>query len=99
MRGGLLGDIGSLCRACQAGVSAAERHDVAGIDHCYEYCAAAVLLANHGPVVAGKNLEAAVYATEELEETAKLYLLLRGENPRGLTPEQVAELEARFPRD
>ncbi|GED46660.1 3-oxo-tetronate 4-phosphate decarboxylase [Vreelandella aquamarina] len=59
----------------------------------------AVLLANHGPVVAGKNLEAAVYATEELEETAKLYLLLRGENPRGLTPEQVAELEACFPRD
>ena len=32
-------------------------------------------------------------------ETAKLYLLLRGENPRGLTPEQVAELEACFPRD
>ncbi|BBI54035.1 hypothetical protein HORIV_64560 [Vreelandella olivaria] len=59
----------------------------------------AVLLANHGPVVAGKNLETAVYATEELEETAKLYLLLRGENPRGLTQEQVAELEARFPKD
>tara|TARA_Y100001001_G_scaffold24399_1_gene20587 strand:+ start:199 stop:846 length:648 start_codon:yes stop_codon:yes gene_type:complete len=59
----------------------------------------AVLLANHGPVVAGKSLEAAVYATEELEETAKLFLLLRGQNPRGLTPEQVEELEARFPRD
>ncbi|RAH38092.1 MULTISPECIES: 3-oxo-tetronate 4-phosphate decarboxylase [unclassified Halomonas] len=59
----------------------------------------AVLLANHGPVVAGKSLEAAVYATEELEETAKLFLLLRGQDPRGLTPEQVAELEARFPRD
>ncbi|MDI5985366.1 aldolase [Halomonas sp. M4R5S39] len=59
----------------------------------------AVLLANHGPVVAGKTLEAALYATEELEETAKLYLLLRGQNPRCLTPEQVAELEARFPRD
>lgn len=58
----------------------------------------AVLLANHGPVVAGKNLEAAVYATEELEETAKLFLMLRGENPRALTTEQVAELEARFPR-
>lgn len=58
----------------------------------------AVLLANHGPVVAGKSLEAAVYATEELEETAKLFLLLRGENPRALTPDQVAELEARFPR-
>ena len=60
---------------------------------------AAVLLANHGPVVAGKSLEAAGYATEELEETAKLFLLLRGQNPRGLTPEQVEELEARFPRD
>jgi ribulose-5-phosphate 4-epimerase/fuculose-1-phosphate aldolase len=59
----------------------------------------AVLLANHGPVVAGKSLETAVYATEELEETAKLFLLLHGRNPRGLTPEQVAELEARFPRD
>lgn len=59
----------------------------------------AVLLANHGPVVAGKSLEAAVYATEELEETARLFLLLRGQNPRCLTPDQVAELEARFPRD
>ncbi|GHC16603.1 3-oxo-tetronate 4-phosphate decarboxylase [Aidingimonas halophila] len=59
----------------------------------------AVLLANHGPVVAGKSLEAAVYATEELEETAKLFLLLHGRNPRALTEEQVAELEARFPRD
>lgn len=59
---------------------------------------AAVLLANHGPVVAGKTLEAAVYATEELEETAKLHLLTRGLNPRLLTPEQVAEVEARFPR-
>ena len=39
-----------------------------------------VLLANHGPVVAGETLEAAVFATEELEETAKLYLLLRGMN-------------------
>jgi ribulose-5-phosphate 4-epimerase/fuculose-1-phosphate aldolase len=59
----------------------------------------AVLLANHGPVVAGKSLEAAVYATEELEETAKLFLLLQGRHPRCLTAEQVAELEARFPRD
>ncbi|MCE8030041.1 3-oxo-tetronate 4-phosphate decarboxylase [Billgrantia desiderata] len=57
----------------------------------------AVLLANHGPVVAGKDLEAAVYATEELEETAKLFLLLRGENPRALNEEQVAELQRRFP--
>lgn len=45
----------------------------------------AVMLANHGPVIAGKELEAAVYAMEELEETAKLALLLRGANPRMLT--------------
>ncbi len=40
------------------------------------YCA--VLLANHGPVVAGRSLEGAVWAMEELEETAKLALLLQG---------------------
>jgi ribulose-5-phosphate 4-epimerase/fuculose-1-phosphate aldolase len=53
----------------------------------------AVLLANHGPVVTGATLEAAIYATEELEETSKLYLLLRGLKPRYLSPEQVAELK------
>jgi ribulose-5-phosphate 4-epimerase/fuculose-1-phosphate aldolase len=55
-----------------------------------------VLLANHGPVVAGDTLEAAVFATEELEETAKLYLLLRGLNPRYLSPEQVKDLTKVF---
>ena len=55
-----------------------------------------VLLANHGPVVAGDSLEAAVFATEELEETAKLYLLLRNLNPRCLTPAQVEDLAATF---
>jgi ribulose-5-phosphate 4-epimerase/fuculose-1-phosphate aldolase len=55
-----------------------------------------VLLANHGPVVAGETLEAAVYAIEELEETAKLYLLLRGLNPRFLSPAQVADLAKTF---
>jgi ribulose-5-phosphate 4-epimerase/fuculose-1-phosphate aldolase len=57
---------------------------------------ASVLLANHGPVVAGEALEAAVFAIEELEETAKLYLLLRGLNPRYLTPAQVADLSKTF---
>jgi ribulose-5-phosphate 4-epimerase/fuculose-1-phosphate aldolase len=57
---------------------------------------ASVLLANHGPVVAGESLEAAVFAVEELEETAKLYLLLRGLNPRYLTPAQVADLSKTF---
>ena len=55
-----------------------------------------VLLANHGPVVAGDSLEGAVFATEELEETAKLYLLLRGLSPRHLSPQQVADLVATF---
>ncbi|MDK1494014.1 aldolase [Sinorhizobium sp. 7-81] len=58
-----------------------------------------VLLANHGPVVAGDSLEAAVFATEELEETAKLYLLLRNLNPRYLSPEQVADLAKTFELD
>jgi ribulose-5-phosphate 4-epimerase/fuculose-1-phosphate aldolase len=55
-----------------------------------------VLLANHGPVVAGETLESAVYAIEELEETAKLYLLMRGLNPRYLSPEQVKDLVKAF---
>ena len=56
----------------------------------------AMLLANHGPVVAGTSLSAAQDAIEELEETAKLFLMLRGERLRLLTDDQVAELERRF---
>ena len=57
----------------------------------------AVLLANHGPVVAGADLNRAVYAIEELEETAKLHLLLQGSKCRYLTPKQLADLERHFP--
>jgi ribulose-5-phosphate 4-epimerase/fuculose-1-phosphate aldolase len=57
---------------------------------------AAVLLANHGPAVAATDLETAVYASEELEETAKLVLLLRGQKVRLLDPDQVAELARVF---
>jgi ribulose-5-phosphate 4-epimerase/fuculose-1-phosphate aldolase len=59
----------------------------------------AVLLANHGPVVAGKDLEAAVYAIEELEETARLRLILQGLNPRILSPAQIRDLVAAFDLD
>ena len=57
----------------------------------------AVLLANHGPVVAGKTLYDAVYAMEELEETARLFLLLQGMNTRFLSSDQVIKLGDRFP--
>ena len=53
-------------------------------------------VANHGPVVAGSDLEAAVYAMEELEETAKLALLLRGANPRMLTEAQIRDVVTTF---
>ncbi|WP_256364425.1 MULTISPECIES: class II aldolase/adducin family protein [unclassified Shinella] len=59
---------------------------------------AAVLLANHGPVVTGTDIASAVYAAEELEETAKLLVLLRGAPRRMLSPENVAELKAVFGR-
>jgi ribulose-5-phosphate 4-epimerase/fuculose-1-phosphate aldolase len=58
---------------------------------------AAVLLANHGPVVAGKDLDAAAGAIEELEATARLYLLLHDRPVRALTEDQVEELRRRFP--
>ena len=58
--------------------------------------ARAVLLANHGPVVSGATLSDAVAAAEELEEAARLALLLRGQAARALTPAQVDELLATF---
>jgi ribulose-5-phosphate 4-epimerase/fuculose-1-phosphate aldolase len=56
----------------------------------------AVLLANHGPVVAGKDAEAAVNAIEELEETARLALLTRGLQPRLLDAGQIAAVVEAF---
>jgi ribulose-5-phosphate 4-epimerase/fuculose-1-phosphate aldolase len=58
--------------------------------------ARAVLLANHGPVVSGKTLTDAVYAAEELEEAARLFLLLRSSTPRPLSPAQVDDLLEKF---
>lgn len=56
----------------------------------------AVILANHGPVVAGKDLEAACNATEELEATARLALLTHGLRPRMLTPPQIRDVATAF---
>ncbi len=58
---------------------------------------AAVLLANHGPVVAGSSLDAAIGAIEELEATAKLFLLLHGHGIRPLDAAQVQELRELYP--
>ncbi|KUF11966.1 3-oxo-tetronate 4-phosphate decarboxylase [Pseudoponticoccus marisrubri] len=56
----------------------------------------AVMLANHGPVVAGKDVEAACTAIEELEDTARLAMMTRGLNPRGLDPGQVRAVVTTF---
>lgn len=58
--------------------------------------AKAVLLANHGPVVSGKTLTDAVYAAEELEEAARLFMTLHGRAPRLLTDAQVDDLLETF---
>jgi ribulose-5-phosphate 4-epimerase/fuculose-1-phosphate aldolase len=52
----------------------------------------ALLLANHGPIVAAPTLAQAAAAAEEIEETAKLVLLTDGMKTRLLTPQQVDEL-------
>lgn len=57
----------------------------------------AVLLANHGPVVAGKTLADAAYTIAALEETAKLFLPLKGCNTSSLTASQVAVLKPKYP--
>jgi ribulose-5-phosphate 4-epimerase/fuculose-1-phosphate aldolase len=58
----------------------------------------ALLLANHGPVVSGTSLATAADAIEELEATAKLWLLVRRDHLRPLTPEQQQEILRRHSR-
>ena len=59
----------------------------------------AVLLSNHGPVVSGPDLEGAIYASEELEETAKIFLLLQNARTNCLNAEQIEELKTAFKLD
>lgn len=56
----------------------------------------AVMLANHGPVVAGKDIEAACNAVEELEDTARLAMMTRGLSPRALSEIQVQAIVTKF---
>jgi ribulose-5-phosphate 4-epimerase/fuculose-1-phosphate aldolase len=56
----------------------------------------AVLLANHGPVVAGRDLDTAVAAAEELEETSRLFFVLEGRPHQVLAQEQIEELQRVF---
>jgi len=56
---------------------------------------AALLLSNHGPIVANATVAGALDALEELEETARLHLMLQGMRVRPLTPEQVSALRPR----
>ena len=56
----------------------------------------AVMLANHGPVVAGKDIEAACNAVEELEDTARLAMMTRGLSPRALSQIQVQAIVTKF---
>ena len=54
------------------------------------------MLANHGPVVAGKDIEAACNAIEELEDTARLAMMTRGMNARKLNASQVKSIVKKF---
>jgi ribulose-5-phosphate 4-epimerase/fuculose-1-phosphate aldolase len=56
----------------------------------------AVLMAQHGAVVAGKDIDSAVYASEELEESAKLYLILKNLRYSILSKKEVETLKSRF---
>ncbi|CAB5084424.1 Ribulose-5-phosphate 4-epimerase and related epimerases and aldolases [Olavius algarvensis associated proteobacterium Delta 3] len=59
----------------------------------------AMLLAQHGMIVGGKDLDDAVNSAEELEETARLFFQLKDRPYRKLTREQVSDLERVFPRN
>lgn len=59
----------------------------------------AVLLANHGPVNAGASLQDAMTSAEELEETARIFLMLRDTRLRLLDEAEIADLVTTFGLD
>ena len=56
----------------------------------------ALLLANHGPIVSGISLNTAIDAIEELEEAAKIFLLLHGKPTSPLNDDQIRALRSAF---
>ena len=58
----------------------------------------ALLLANHGPIVAAPTIESAWAAAEELEETARLFFLLEQRPHWRLGPEEIDDIERVFGR-
>lgn len=59
----------------------------------------AVLLQNHGPTTSGSSLEAAIGAAEELEETARLYMLIGEGRLRMLDAVEIRDLVETFGLD
>lgn len=53
----------------------------------------AMMLANHGPIISARSLREAAYASEELEETAKIFFLVGGRKTSLLTCEEVKDIE------
>jgi ribulose-5-phosphate 4-epimerase/fuculose-1-phosphate aldolase len=59
---------------------------------------AAMLLRNHGTLVAAASLEAAVFGAEELEEAARIRLLVGDRAVRRLTAEEVDDIRRNLQR-
>jgi len=57
---------------------------------------AGVLMANHGPIVSGTNFCNAMYAIEELEESAKIALLLHNRDCVEIPADKVNQLLVKY---
>ncbi|GAC1421922.1 MAG: aldolase [Candidatus Velthaea sp.] len=73
--------------------------ELAGAVRRYSEGRRALLLAHHGPIVAGTSLEDAAAVLEELEEAARLFLLVRDRAYRTLDAGAVTYLRERYPTE